>query len=371
MPRTILAFGYHKQEGARHSVLCEGFRAHGIEIIECHTKKKGILPKFRDLWKFYCKYYSQADAVLVTFPGHYIMPLAWLLTRFPRKPLLFDAFISQYDTLVQDRKLVHETSPNALALWWIDRMACKLADCVFLDTEQHKRYFVETFSIRPEKISIVPIGAKEDVFTPATPQSKHNPFQVVFHGSFIPLQGISTILDAAKLLEKEDIQFTIIGRGQTYNEEYAYAQSLGLTNVTFTGNLPMEEVAVKVQDADVCLGIFGTTDKASRVIPHKAYEILASAKPLITGDTPAARAYFTDQKNALLSAPGDPKSLVEKILLLREHDDLREHIAQEGRNLFVETCKPATIVTNAVSWLKEQWQKRSSSPASPASSEAI
>ncbi len=44
-----------------------------------------------------------------------------------------------------------------------------------------------------------------------------------------------------------------------------------------------------IADADVCLGIFGTSAKAANAIPNKAYQILAVGRPLVTRDSPAIR----------------------------------------------------------------------------------
>src|SRR6185437_8339843 len=38
--------------------------------------------------------------------------------------------------------------------------------------------------------------------------------QVLFYGQFIPLHGIGTIIEAARLLRDAPIQWTLVGRGQ-------------------------------------------------------------------------------------------------------------------------------------------------------------
>jgi glycosyltransferase involved in cell wall biosynthesis len=93
-----------------------------------------------------------------------------------------------------------------------------------------------------------------------------------------------------------------------------------------------------IAKADVCLGIFGRTEKASRVIPYKVYEALAMKKPVITGDSPAAREILHDQVHVLLSPMGEPEALAQRILRLREDPELRRRIAEEGHRLFHAKC---------------------------------
>ncbi len=59
-------------------------------------------------------------------------------------------------------------------------------------------------------------------------------------------------------------------------------------------------------------------------------------KPVITGDSPAAREVFSDKVNALLCEMGNPEALAEAILLLKEDRKLREDIAEAGFTLYQE-----------------------------------
>ena len=82
--------------------------------------------------------------------------------------------------------------------------------------------------------------------------------------------------------------------------------------------------------ADICLGIFGDTHKAQRGIPIKVYEALAMKKPVITGDSPAAREVFQPKVNAVLCPMANPEALAESILLLKKDKKLRQKIAEQG-----------------------------------------
>ena len=155
-------------------------------------------------------------------------------------------------------------------------------------------------------------------------------------GSFIPLQGIEHIIKTAKLLENENIEFDFIGSGQTFKKIQKLSNKLRIKNVNFLGWKSQGEIPYFISNADICLGIFGTTDKAKRVIPNKVYETIAMKKPLITGDTPAVRRFFRNKENCILCEISNPKAIAQAILELKNNPMLREKIAENGYKLFKE-----------------------------------
>lgn len=169
-------------------------------------------------------------------------------------------------------------------------------------------------------------------------------FSVLFWGNFIPLQGIEYIIQAAKKLEDNfDIKFQIIGGGQAENDVMKLAEELRLNNLVFIERIALSVLPDFIRKADACLGIFGSTDKATRVIPNKVYEAIAMGKPVISGDTPAIRELFTDRENILLCQMADSDDLAEKILELKNNPELREKIAGGGYELFLERATPKVI----------------------------
>lgn len=354
---TIVAFGSFDLEGARSWVIRAGLQEHGFTVSMCRTETRGFLQKYGDLLRQWRELQGSASAMYVVFLGHYLMPLAWWLGRRAGIPVVFDAFLSLYDTEVDDRRRVSRLSPRAWFLKFLDWFACVLADVVLLDTEEHKKYFVECIGVAPEKILVLPIGCRNDLFTPpSTPlgTGSSGSFLVEFHGTFIPLQGIETILGAAKILQEhhENVHFTLIGKGQTFETMRTLARNQNLNNVEFAGFVAMRDLPRFMNKADICLGIFGTTPKADHVIPNKAYEVIACGKPLLTGRTAAAVRAFRDGQNAVLARPGDPADLAEKILILKRDPVLRERIGEEGKKLSEERLQPGTIVLPLVDWLR-------------------
>lgn len=272
------------------------------------------------------------DIVLVPYPGHFDMPVLWVLSRIRRAPVIFDAFISLFDTVVSDRRLASRRSFVGRLARTMDRAACRLADLNLADTPPHARY-LSTLSRTPlERFRVLWVGAQEGVFQPR-PGSTPDPDLVLFYGTFIPLQGVETIVRAAKRLEPDGIRVRIIGDGQERHAVDRLASELEPTNLERIGLVPLERLPQEIAAAGVCLGIFGTTEKADRVVPNKLYEGLAVGRPVVTGDTTAVRSAF--EGGEVVTVPvGDAEALADAVRRLCRDAGWRERVAAAGHARF-------------------------------------
>jgi glycosyltransferase involved in cell wall biosynthesis len=322
----------------RTRVVLNGLKQNNVEVIDCSSKIKKRSLRYLDVFRRFLLS-DKGDVVLVGFSGEILI---FLVKFFTRKPIIFDAYLSVYDSLVFDKKIVKEGSLKSEILFFLDKYSCKLADKVLLDTNEHMKYFNRTFGTDMNKISRVVLSADDGIFKPRT--NKNEEFTVEFHGEFIPLQGVDHIVKAAKLLENyEDIRFVIVGKGQTFDKCKKLAEELKLKNLSFEGWKSPDKIPEYVAKADIGLGIFGDTEKTKRVIPNKAYEIIAMKKPLISGNTPAMREFFENGKNAMLCKIKDPKEIADSILRLKRDKILRDKIANNGYKLFIEKFRPKVI----------------------------
>jgi glycosyltransferase involved in cell wall biosynthesis len=271
----------------------------------------------------------RCDAVMVLHPGWFDVVVLAPLARLRGMPLVFDAFISLYDTVVSDRALVSPRSLVGRFCRIVDRLSLRFASRVIADTPAHADSFAELARIPRDRIGVVWVGADDTVFR-AHPVDEAEPRRVLFYGSFIALHGLETIVRAAKLLEADGVSFRIIGAGQEQQVLEALLAELKPSNVELRGVVPLAALADEIARASVCLGIFGTSAKAARVIPHKVFECAAEARAVVTADTEAIRGAF--EKGEISAVPpGDASALADAIRALLADDDARAAMGAAAR----------------------------------------
>jgi glycosyltransferase involved in cell wall biosynthesis len=280
------------------------------------------------------------QVILVLYPGYFDMPVVAALARIRRVPIIFDTFISLHDTVVGDRALRRPDSAAGRITRWIDRIACRAATLVLADTPAHADYFASLTGVARDRFRILWLGAQEDVFHP-NPHAAQSERLVVFHGTFIPLQGLETIVRAAKQLEGDGVRFRVIGDGQERPRIEALVAELGASNVELVGVLPLAAIPDEIASATLCLGIFGTTPKAGRVVPNKLFECIAVGRPVLTADTPAIRSAF-DGEVAVVPA-GDPAALAAAIRELLADPEQLSSLAEAGHARFARDYSDAAL----------------------------
>lgn len=234
-------------------------------------------------------------------------------------------------------------------------MSVYLAHRVLLDTKAHAAYFARTFFASPERFIRVLVGTDDALFnTTGGESSTHSPLVVGFYGKYIPLQGVDIIVRAAHLLSaRKDIRIVLLGSGQTYKQVRDLAKTLKTENIEFLPRIPYEEMPAFVASCDIALGIFGVTDKATRAIPNKVYDAMATGKPIITSDTPAIRELLRHGYDAYLVPRGDPHALAAAIEKLADDESLRLSLGAHALETYQKQATPQIIGKELLISLKE------------------
>jgi glycosyltransferase involved in cell wall biosynthesis len=313
--------------------MLRGLREAGVELVEIHTDVwggvddkghvSGIGRKLVLMLKWLAAYpgliwrYMRAprhDAVLVGYMGHLDVLVLWPFARMRGVPVTWDVFLSLYNTIVEDRRIVGRGNPVVWLIYGWEWLACRAAARLVMDTAAHAQYLARLYGLAPEKTASVFVGVEPEAFPP-TNGDRHggDELTVLFYGQFIPLHGIETIVRAAQLAHGEPIRWRLIGRGQ--EEDRVRRLLAGApANVEWIEWVDYDRLRDEIARADVCLGIFGDTDKAARVIPNKVFQILSTGAPLITRDSPAIRELLSlDMAGVYLVPPADERALLEAV----------------------------------------------------------
>ena len=370
----VCYFGIYRSQYSRNQIMIEGLRRNGVAVIECHEPlwhdiddrvqvasggwfSIGFLLRLcRVLFRLLRAYLriGSYDVMVLGYPGQLDVCLARLLTWIHRKPLVLDVFMSLY-LIASERNIVDKSPISGYLLYKIERLAYRLPDLLIQDTSEYMNWFKKTFDISPQRFRLVPTGADDRVFYPRSKTSENEKnFLVIYHGTFIPNHGVEYIVEAANLLRNESgIHFELIGEGPSRKQAEQLVEAYGLQNVSLVGWVEKEELPRRLSQADLCLGVFGSTPQSLMTVQNKIYEALAMAKPLVTGDSPTVRSQLIQGQDLYLVPREDGAALAEAIRKLRSSPALCRHLSESGHQTFKQRYTPRKLGEAYQRWLSE------------------
>ena len=205
------------------------------------------------------------DAFIVGYPGHFDLPAARRAAR--GRPVVFNPLVSLADTLVGDRRRFRPGSLAARVLAR-DRPAR-----IPQRRPRRRRHATRTRSSSPSSagLAVVSRSASSAPRSGCSGRTGHAGARSrALRRQADPAAGHRDD-PRGSARSRPTIRFRIVGSGQL---EHAARATARRTSSTFRGSSTSgcrEELAA----AGCALGIFGTTAKARRVIPNKAFQALA------------------------------------------------------------------------------------------------
>lgn len=327
----LLFFGAYDPSYPRNAIIRRGWEKCGFPVAECRvdTRLKVHARYPALLWR-YGKMRDASPVIFVPDFRHKDVPLAWAIARCSGRRVVFDPLVSRFETRVLDREDVPPGSAQSRHNRNIDALSMRLADLVLADTEAHARFYAGEFSVSSGKIGVLPVGFDEDVFGEAPLPPERGEIEVLFYGTYLPLHGVVTIVEAASLLGDVPVRFTLVGGGQTFAEAKRRAAERPGAPIVFKAGVSEREIPGEIARADIVLGIFGTSPKSHMVVPNKLYQALAVGRPVVTGDTAALREFFEGGMHLVAVPPGNAAALADAVRTLAANRPARERLAAAG-----------------------------------------
>jgi SAM-dependent methyltransferase len=351
----VLLFGtYDTSMHPRVATIAEGLRARGADVAECNAplgldtaarvdmlahpwRAPALLARLAQRWTTLAVAARRApapDAVVVGYLGHFDVHLARALFR--RVPVVLDHLVGASDT-ARDRRL--DGGPRQLLLRMIDS-AAGASDPQASDAPIPG----DPPALSDPQATSQPPAASEPLTAsdPPAASGPPRPLRVVFYGLYTPLQGTPVIGAALSRIAGAPIEVTMVGGGQ--DAPAARAAAAANPAVRWLDWVPAADLPALVAGHDVCLGIFGTGDKALRVVPNKVFQGAAAGCAIVTSDTAPQRRALGDA--AVLVPPGDPEALAEALRRLADDRTELARLRGQARGLARGQFAPERIVAS-------------------------
>ena len=146
-------------------------------------------------------------------------------------------------------------------------------------------------------------------------QPKKKEFHVVYTGSLFLWKGVNILVDSLKYLPN-NVKLILVGGSEQYLVNFKrYVKDSGEKDrVTIVPHIPKKDLLQYIEIADVLVLPNSAKDKMSLYTsPIKMFEYMASKRPIVASDLPSIKETLSDQDNAILFTPDDPKDLANKI----------------------------------------------------------
>lgn len=289
----------------------------------------------------------RSDVLLASSPYMFLGPLGLLAARLSRTPFVWDV---RDLTWLYPKAAGKRTYGLDRALAALMRFTARSSDALTTATQG----LLEYFTVRPSRSRVVPNGVTDAVLaaleplsrTPRTAQPRP---QVVYSGLFGYNQGLSTLIEAAKLLPEAEV--SLVGDGP--EKDALVAQAAGADNVSFLPYRPFAELIEIYRQADV-LAAHVRRDPVHRwAQPAKLWEYMASGRPVVHAGEGEVIEILERHAVARTVPPEDPVALAEAVRWLLAHPNEAAAMGRRARTFVERERRRETILAQLEALLLE------------------
>lgn len=233
-----------------------------------------------------------------------------------KKPLTFTVHSTEYDR-----------SAYFFPMQWIidrEKWGMENADRIIAVSKRTKRLIMQDYGIDGDKIVVIPNGIDFSRFVRKEKRDYMRKNRILFVGRVTRQKGLTFFVQMAKkVLEKENCNFTIIGRGDMVPELIKQTIDWGIAgNFTFCGYLPDREVMEYLYNSDLYV-----LPSVSEPFGISVLEAMSTGLPtLISNSTGVGESLLHCTKTDFW----DVRDMADITTNVLEHESLRELIGKNG-----------------------------------------
>ncbi len=294
---------------------------------------------------------GRGDILLLTSAPPFLPILGYLanlLFGTPYVCLLYDL----YPDVAVELKVVSQKN-WLVKLWnWLNKQVWKKASSVIVLSSTMKDRVQAKCPEISDKISVIHNWANPDWIVPIAKQNNWfahkydlvNTFTVLYSGNMGRCHEMDTILEAARQLQNEPIQFVFIGAGAKRQTCIDLVKNIGLRNCRFLPYQEKQDLPYSLTACDLSL-VSISPGMEGAIAPSKLYGILAAGRPVAVICEPHSylQALVADANCGAAFNNGDGTGLAKFIRRLASDTQLADRMGIAGRRYLQSNFTPEII----------------------------
>jgi glycosyltransferase involved in cell wall biosynthesis len=220
--------------------------------------------------------------------------------------------------------------PNA----YVFRCALKRCNRIFAISDYTRKKLVEKFDAPRNTVITSRLFVDWKKF-----DNSRSTVTVLMVGRFAERKGHKYLLEAAKLLQKEDIRFIIIGFGPLDIRQMVVNYDLEDSVIVFD-KMSQGQLHFIYSKADVfCLPSINHVEEGPEGIPVVLMEAMAAGMPVITTATGGT----IELVNEIIVPQQDSEAIATSVMRLAENPGMRKRMGQENQKIIRNLYSPENL----------------------------
>jgi glycosyltransferase involved in cell wall biosynthesis len=275
------------------------------------------------------------DVIQSCNPPDIFWPIGWLFHQLHGSYFVFDHH-DLCPELYESRFPAGSRQVHWM-LCYLERRTMRTADRVISTNDSYRAIAIRRHALDPGKVTVVRTGPDANKLRRVDPDPalrRGRKHLVAYIGVMGPQDGVDLVLRTADVLvhrmHRDDIAFTLIGSGDSFQELLALRASLGLQDVVeFTGRIPDQAVASILSTADLGISPDPKNPLNDVSTMNKTMEYMAYELPVVAFDLRETRVSAEDA--ALYATPNDVGEMARLIADLLDDRVRRQEMGELGR----------------------------------------
>ena len=155
-------------------------------------------------------------------------------------------------------------------------------------------------------------------------------FLVTFAGTLGIAQALTSVLEAAARVDGA-AEFAFVGDGPAKESVVEDAQRLGVTNVRFHAQMPLERIPPILAASDALLVPLSAHPTFQQFVPSKLIDSMAAGRPVLLAAAGEAARILELSGAGIVIAPEDPEALAQAVAWLIANPETAAEMGRRGR----------------------------------------